>query len=360
MTAATTPRLRRLAGKLTSPLLPEDYLGLVNPLWATSELRGRVESVHWETPGAATLEIRPGGAWAGHRPGQWVRIGIDINGVRHWRSYSISSAPFSATGGDRIAITVKAAGLVSEHLVRRVRSGTIIRLDQAAGEFVLPPEPPERVLFLTAGSGITPVMSMLRALARSAETVSGRLSGGAPAPFPDTVLVHSAPTRRDVIFGAELRRLAARTPNFRLHEQHTRTAGRLGPQELARLVPDLAQRSTWACGPTAMLDALSLDDLHVEHFRPPVPAATGDGGLVRFTTSAVDVRADGATPLLVAGEEAGALLPSGCRMGICFSCVGRLTAGRVRDLRTGEVHGEEGDIIQTCVSAAAGPCSIEL
>src|SRR5260370_12529322 len=141
MTVAT-PRLRRLAGKLTSPLLPEDYLGLVTPLWATSELRGRVESVHWETPGAATLEIRPGGAWAGHRPGQWVRIGIDINGVRHRRSYSISSAPSSATGGDRIAITVKAAGLVSGHLVPRVRPRTTLTLVRATCEFHVPSQPP--------------------------------------------------------------------------------------------------------------------------------------------------------------------------------------------------------------------------
>ena len=78
---------------------------------------------------------------------------------------------------------------------------------------------------------------------------------------------------------------------------------------------------------------------------------------MRFTRSGRETDADGATPLLAAGESAGVLMPSGCRMGIC---VVRLRAGRVRDLRTGQVHGDEGDMIQTCVSAAAGPVEIEL
>jgi ferredoxin len=81
---------------------------------------------------------------------------------------------------------------------------------------------------------------------------------------------------------------------------------------------------------------------------------------VRFTRSAREVDADGATPLLVAGEEAGALLPSGCRMGICNTCVGRLRSGRVRDLRTGHLHDSEGELVRTCVSAAAGPVEIDL
>ena len=79
-----------------------------------------------------------------------------------------------------------------------------------------------------------------------------------------------------------------------------------------------------------------------------------------FTVSGRQADADGATPLLVAGEDAGVLMPSGCRMGICYSCVARLRVGRVRDLRTGREHGDEGELIHTCVSAAAGPVEIDL
>jgi ferredoxin-NADP reductase len=375
--------LRRLAGVaqwLTTPLLPDDYLALLNPLWSAQELRGRVETVRSETADAATLVIRPGRDWVPHRPGQWVRIGIDIEGVRHWRTYSLSSSPERPDG--RITITVKAVpdGFVSDHLVRRTAPGTIVGLARPEGEFVLPEPPPSRLLFLTAGSGITPVRAMLHSL------LTGAAAGGTPRPgdagisprgtasrrndnrreMPDVVLVHSAPTPGDVIFGDELRDLAVRFPNLRLHERHTRREGRLKPADLPGLCPDWAERAAWACGPAEMLEEAAAhwaglaDRLHVEHFRPAVPTATGEGGHVRFTRSGRETDADGGTPLLTVGEEAGVLMPSGCRMGICHSCVGRLASGRVRDLRTGDVHGEEGDLVQTCVSAAAGPIEIDL
>ncbi|GES04245.1 NADPH oxidoreductase [Acrocarpospora corrugata] len=348
---------------LSTPLLPEDYLGLLDPLWSAEELRGRVEGVCPETADAATLVIRPSRGWRAHRPGQWVRIGVDIQGRRHWRTYSLSSPPERPDGCFTITVKAIPDGLVSTHLARRTAPGTIVRLAGPEGEFVVPEPPPPRPLFLTAGSGITPVMAIL----------SGLLPGDTAHPTwppgqepPDVVLVHSAPTPQDVIFGARLRHLAARSPYLRLHERHTRSAGRLSPADLAGLCPDWAQRSVWACGPAAMLDEVAAhwtgpaDRLCVERFRPAVLASGEAGGRVRFTRSGREADAGGATPLLTVGEDAGVLMPSGCRMGICHSCVGRLRSGRVRDLRTGQVHGEAGDLIQTCVSAAAGPIEIEL
>lgn len=356
-------RLAQVAGFLTTPLLPEDYLGLVNPLWSTHELCGRIEAVHPETADAATIVIRPGRDWAGHLPGQWVKVGVEIDGVRHWRTFSVSSEPRRRDG--RITLTVKAApdGFVSKHLVHHAERGEIVRLEQAQGEFVLPSPLPERLLFLTAGSGITPVMSMLRDLAVRAE-----LPGGLPGGFPDIVMVHSAFTPEDVIFGAELRELAGRHPNLRLYERHTDLDGLFELTELDGLCPDWAERPTWACGPGPMLEdieshwaaASAADRLNVERFRPAALVGGGEGGTVRFLRSNRETEADGSTPLLVAGEEAGALLANGCRMGICYSCVGRLASGQVRDLRTGEVHGDEGEMVQICVSAAAGPVEIDL
>ena len=339
-------RVAAAARQLTTPLLPEDYLGLINPLWSADELRGRVEAVRFEAPAAATLVIRPGRGWRGHRPGQWVRVGVDVGGVRHWRTFSLSSPPRQ---DGRITITVKAArdGTVSPFLVRGMQPGTVIRLGQAEGEFVLPSPVPRRLLFVTAGSGITPVMAMLR-----------QLRGAS-----DVVHVHSDRTVDDVIFGAEIRRMSG----IRLCERHTAADGRVKPSDLATLCPDWTERAAWACGPGEMLDDLTAhwaaagvaDRLRVERFRTELNDG-GEGGRVTFTRSGVEVDAGGGTPLLVAGEDAGALLPSGCRMGICHSCVGRLCSGQVRDLRTGKVHGGEGEVVQTCVSAAAGPVEIEL
>lgn len=346
------------AAVLTTPLLPDDYLAYVNPLWSRREPRGRVDAVMAETRDCVTLWLRPASGWPAHVPGQYVRVGVDVDGVRRWRTYSLTSAPGRRDG--RIAITVKLVpgGIVSAHLVRQARQGMILRLAPPAGEFVVPDTIEAPLLFVTAGSGVTPVMAMLRALSR------GR--GG----LPDAAHVHLAPSRADTIFGWELRALARRHDRYVLHEHHDDRDGRWSVACLDRRVPDWRARETWACGPAGLLDAMTerfaragiRERLHLERFRPVAAAAGvgGEGGHVRFLASGKETEADGTTPLLVAGERAGALLPHGCRMGICNSCIGRLRVGAVRDLRTGEVQHADGQLVRTCVSAAAGPVEIDL
>ncbi|MBK5306135.1 MAG: ferredoxin reductase [Frankiaceae bacterium] len=338
-------RVAQLAELVATPLVPADYVDLLDPLRNGTDLRARIVAVTAETADAATLELRPGRGWRGHVPGQYVRIGVDVDGVRLWRAYSVTSSTDTT-----FTITVKAIpdGVVSNHLVRRARAGSVVQLDQATGDFVLPTSRPTKALFVTAGSGITPVMGMLRS-----------------TPLDDVVLVHSAPTADDVIFATELRTWATQG-RISLVEKHTDTDGMLTTDELAAVVPDLSEREAWACGPTGMLDALETwwpnDLLHTERFRPSV-LVLGDGGSVTFARSGTTVDADGATPLLTAGEAAGVLMPSGCRMGICFGCVLPLREGAVRDLRTGDVTTAavgDGVLIQTCISAAAGPCDLDV
>jgi len=339
--------LARRGTALTTPFLPDDFLTLVNPLWSgAGELRARVESVTREAAGAATLVLKPGRGWDGHLPGQYVGIGVDIDGVRHWRTYSL-------TAPDRLSITVKGLGLVSRHLVSSTPVGTVLRIKPAAGEFTWQSGRP--ALFLTAGSGITPAMGMLR----------GLVAKGA---LPDITHLHSALTRDEVIFGAELRRLDATYPRYSLLERHTELDGLLTMAELDGLVPDWRERETWVCGPAGLLDAVEAHwsqagltgQLHVERFTPP-SVGGGTTGAVSFarTGATATAAATATTTLLEAGEDAGVLLPSGCRMGICFSCVVPLLSGQVRDVRTGDVHGEPGDLIQTCISTPAGDCSLD-
>ncbi len=352
---ALRDRVIRLAETITTPLVPSDYFDIVNPLRSGAALRGRIVAIRPETADAVTVVIKPGRAWRSHVPGQYIRVGVDVDGVRQWRAYSITSQIGDNDRGD-IAITVKAIpdGKVSNYLVRRATTGTIVQLDHAAGDFTLGAALPRKILFLTAGSGVTPVMGMLRNI------------GTQPA---DIVLVHSAPTSNDVIFAEELRQLA-RQGRIRLVEKHTDTDGMLDVAELERLVDDVAERETWACGPAGMLEALEqhwndnglADRLHTERFRPSVVAA-GEGGTVTFAKSETVLETDGSQTLLDAGEAAGVLMPSGCRMGICFGCVAPLREGAVRDLRNGEITTAapgDGVVIQTCVSAAAGSCDIDL
>src|SRR6201997_5266384 len=136
-----TTTLNTVARLLTTPLVPQDFFDLVNPLASSTDLRGRIEAIEAETASetaqAATVRIRVGRVWCGHRAGQYVRLGIDIDGVRQWRTYSITSSPRQTS---HIAITVKAVadGLVSNYLVHQATAGTLVHLDQATGDFTLP------------------------------------------------------------------------------------------------------------------------------------------------------------------------------------------------------------------------------
>jgi ferredoxin-NADP reductase len=342
---------------LFSPLLPDDYLELIDPLLSTRELRGRIERIEPETGEAATVLIRPGYEWGGHLPGQYLRIGVVVDGIHHWRAYSLTSDPGRADGCIGITPKLVEAGKVSPYLVRQARPGDLVRLGGVEGTFVLPDPAPEKLLFISAGSGITPIASMLRSLVRH-DSVG------------DVVHIHSARTAETVIFGERLRELEAAQPGFDLHLRITSEQPRVAPADLDELCPDWRQRHAFVSGPGAMLDDLARhwelegdpELLSMERFQPLIggDAGGGEGGTVRFVKSRVEAVCDGSTPILAAGEEAGAALPYGCRMGICHTCVGELRSGQIRDLRTGEVHGSEGEMVRTCVNAPEGPIEIAL
>jgi ferredoxin-NADP reductase len=356
--SATRRRALHAVRSLFTPLLPDDYLELINPLWSTQELRGRIERIEQETPDTVTVHIKPGHEWEGHRPGQYLRVGVVVDGVHHWRAYSLTSDPDRPDGCISITPKLVEAGKVSPFLVRAATPGAIVRLGGVDGTFLLPEPYPEKLLFISAGSGITPIMSMLRCLDHH-DCVG------------DVVHVHSARRPEDVIFGAQLDRLEDRHSGYRLHRQITGRDGRIGPADLDTLCPDWRERDAFLSGPGDMLDAMrehweregDLERLSMERFQPViggVDAASGEGGPIKLVRSGVEAQSDGSQPILVAGEEAGVELPFGCRMGICHTCVGRLCSGQIRDLRTGEVSGTPGEMVRTCINAPEGPVEIEL
>ncbi|WP_410623493.1 ferredoxin reductase [Amycolatopsis sp. cmx-8-4] len=350
-------RALRAVRWLFTPLRADDYLELINPLWSTRELRGRVERVVPERGDAATVLIRPGFDWVGHRPGQYVRLGVVIDGVHHWRAYSLTSSPDRADG--LISVTPKKVdgGVVSPYLVERARPGEVVRLGEVEGAFTLPDRLDRGLLFVTAGSGITPVMSMLRHL------------GHGPG-LRDVVHVHSARETDGVTFGDELAALEKQHEGLRLELRITSRDGRFSPADLDALCPDWRDRDTYACGPGELLDALQahwkshgdVERLHHERFQPIVggDAADGAGGTVRFAHRNVDADCPPGTPILVAGENAGVDMPFGCRVGVCHTCVLPIRDGRIRDLRTNVVSQLTNEIVRTCVNGAEGPVTVEL
>lgn len=350
----------RLAALLATPLIPDDYIELVNPLWTRSSLRARVEAVIPETADSASLVLKPGLRWQGHQAGQFLRVGVDIDGVRHWRCYSISSAPERADG--LITITVKAVegGRVSNHLMRELQAGAVLEIAAAEGEFVQPQGHGDSLLMITGGSGLTPVMSQLR-------------SAAARGAMPECTVIHYAPTAGDCLFRDELLSLAARYPQLKLQLVYTR-GGQKGSHfntaQLEALCPDWRSRRVYTCGPSALLasvetlwaDAGLGEQLIVERFRPALAAANAGatGGALNFVSSACKANSNGRTSILDTAEQAGLAPAHGCRMGICHGCTARLICGQVRDLRTGQVFGETDDLIQICVCAPAGDVQIDL
>ena len=353
-----------LADMFAYPLRHSHYLELVNPLWTKHVLKARVVGVCDDTADTRTLTLRPGRGWRSHRAGQFVRLGVPIDGKRHTRTYSISSPPGRDDGCITVTVKAIAGGRVSQHLTRQVQVGDYLPLGEPQGEFVMPESMPVHPLFITGGSGITPVMSMLRSYVLEYDVV------------PDVAHLHYAPHAQDVIFGAELQQLQATQPHYHLHKFYTRASAaaasvHFSAEQLESACPDWREREVWACGPASLLDAVEAHwaaaglsrQLHVERFRATVAALPTAGvkeGRVFFARSAVAAQSDGCTNLLRLAEDAGLNPAHGCRMGICHGCNTTLVAGCVRDLRTGLLISEPGDVVQVCVCTAVGDAELAL
>ncbi|PKM22717.1 MAG: stearoyl-CoA 9-desaturase [Gammaproteobacteria bacterium HGW-Gammaproteobacteria-14] len=366
MNALSRNPLIRFGRWLATPAIPESYLELIDPLLGAGP-RGRIEQVIRESSNAVSLVISPNDAWQGALAGQYVRLGVDIEGVRHWRCYSVSSG--DARRGQRFSVTVRAldGGHVSRWINERARPGMVLMLDQAAGEFTLPQDGQSqgglpKLLFITAGSGITPAMGMMRSLASANREA-------------DLVHLHYTPDDASNLFAEERLGLAL-AHGWNSQNLFTRAAAKSGAiqghfsaKRLEALCPDWRERTAYVCGPEALMDSVSAhwqqaelgDQLRQENFRPALKRdANARGGEVRFWNSERAAEASGDKPLLEVAEQAGLLPKHGCRMGICQGCLVTLKEGQVRDLTTGEVFGETGDMVRICVCAAAGNVTLEL
>jgi stearoyl-CoA 9-desaturase NADPH oxidoreductase len=342
---------------VTTPHGVDRYLELVNPMWAVREVRARVVDVHREVdvpghPPVATLTLQPTSTWRGHRAGQHVQVGVEVTGRRHTRVFTISST--DSGPGDRFTITLRAnpEGVVSRHLVD-AEPGTLLHLSQAMGEFVLPDHVPDRLLLISGGSGITPVMSMLRSLQR--RTHRGRIT-----------FLHYAQSPEHQIFAAELEEIRRSGYGIDVHLLHPELGDpALGPAWLEQLVPGYRDVPTWACGPAPLIDAVQgaydgSDALRLEFFKPPARSVDGAAtGSIDFVRSGRSAENSGAT-LLEQAEALGLKPEFGCRMGICFSCTARKTEGTVRNVLTGETSSLPDEDIRICVSAPVGDCSVDL
>jgi ferredoxin-NADP reductase len=348
---------------LATPHGLDRYLELVNPMLTVRELRARITDVQHPTPDSVTLTLRPTRQWKGFTAGQYVQLAVDIDGVRRTRCFSPACSQHRADG--RLELTVKAhpQGIVSTYLKKHARPGLVIGLSQADGTFRLPDERPDRLLLISGGSGITPVMSMVRTLCD--EGFRG-----------DVAFLHYAFTEDDVAYLPQLRELAASHDNVRLVLAYTRQTsggdlhGLFDETHLVEAAPWYAEADTYLCGPPGLMQTIRAhyadkgieDLLHSEEFvlDSAVPVATDDvSGQVRFARAGSSAANTGAT-LLEQAEAAGLEPEYGCRMGICFSCTQTKLAGCTRNVRDGELNSDPDTEIQLCINVPVGDVELDI
>jgi ferredoxin-NADP reductase len=337
-----------LVNLLTGPHGVDRYTEQVDPTWTRGEGRAKVVDVRRTTPRSVTLVLAPNEAFADSvKAGQYVNLSVEIDGRLHTRCYS----PANAEGTSHLELTIghHNGGLVSTFLYERARRGMVVGLAGVGGDFVLPAQRPRRILLVSGGSGITPVMAMLRTL----------VGEGHPG---EIAFVHYARNAAEACYRDEL---AAMT-GVRVLHGYTRSAdgdleGRFGPEHLAAAMP--SPDAVFVCGPAALIDAVRehCESVYSESFVPPtldLPAEPS-GGRVSFADSGIEV-VDNGRSLLEQAEAAGLTPDSGCRMGICHTCTRRKTNGVVRNLTTGAVSTAPDDDVQICVSVPVGDVDIAL
>ncbi len=347
----TTRTARALTRRVAQSRQVDFWMRELSPAWSLTTVRARVVDVFAETHDVSTFVLAPNALWPGHRAGQFVHVEVDVDGVKMHRCYSLSSAP----GDPRLTITVKRVpgGRVSSWLHDHVRCGDVLGLSMPSGEFVAPEA--DRLLLLSGGSGVTPVMSILRDLARRRG-------------LDDVVFLHAARSERDIAFEAELSALAAANEGLRLaffRDNENPASGRLDAAKLRALVPDFEERLTMLCGPAPMMDSLSslwVDSdlshrLKTERFAPArsleiLPDSVHTPVRLTLVRSGRVVTTNLAGSLLEQLESEGERPESGCRMGICNTCACRKQTGIVENMVTGEISTEPNETIRLCVSRA--------
>jgi ferredoxin-NADP reductase len=319
-----------------SPSLFDFWAGQLNPLWTLREPMARLVRREPAGEGAATLVLRCNRHWAGMRAGQHVTLGVELEGRVLRRSYSPTRL-----GRRELAITVKAVegGKVSQHLVAHAKPGDLFRLDAAFGDFHMPAAAP--VLLLAAGSGITPMRSLLR------DACQRPLA----APVDLFYWERSAAAFQ---FRDELQALAAANPNLRVHLLTTREgevpAARINSHALAVAGDDtpLAQQ---------------VAGFQAEAFTPPAALSDADSlGEVALTLARSGRRliVPRGRSLLESLEAQGIAPKHGCRMGICNSCTCERVSGTTRHLRTGDIQSETAVPVRICVSAPTTDLTLDL
>ena len=363
MPSPSTGPLHRLLSPFVDPSTFDFWAQQIAPQWSWRRALATVVARSVEARDTVTLTLRLNRHCAWPQAGQHINVSGEVNGRRVTRSYS----PTRLDARQRtLDITVKHVpnGVLSTHLCQTTQAGEVLEIGDAFGQMTWPASVNGQWLLLAAGSGITPMISLIRqAFARDTSA--------------QITLVYAAKTRADLCFLSELRTLAAKTPHFRLHallsQEHDlldgEASGRIHQAWLDQTVPDLSERQVYACGPAGFVDTVRgltanrVRSFTAEAFTPPALGHTDTAGQpvhITLQQTGRTVTVASGQPLLPALEAHGLRVPHGCRMGVCNTCSCSKVGGTTQDLQSGESQAEPNSAVRLCISSASTDLTLDL
>ncbi|MFW8594137.1 2Fe-2S iron-sulfur cluster-binding protein [Cribrihabitans neustonicus] len=332
-----------------------------------------------EAPNTATFSFRaPSGCWFKYQPGQFLTLELPVPEGTVWRTYTISSSPSRPLS---ISVTVKAQAdsIGTRWMLDHLRPGMRLKASGPAGLFTLPKRPNGKFLFISAGSGITPSLSMTQYLFDRGQS-------------PDVCFINCAKRPSEIIARRQLEGMAARVPGIKLHfvveeddpyQVWTGYRGQLNQIMLGLMAQDYLEREVYCCGPDAFMQAVrdmlnglgfDMENYHQESFGAPVeteadapeiddvvPADTAPA-VIRFAASGVTAACAETDTVLAVAKASGLNIPSGCTFGICGTCKVKKTAGDVHMVHNGGISEEDIDAgyILACCSNPIGQVEVEI
>lgn len=324
----------------------------------------RIVDSNWETEQILSVWLEPESSWTGFIPGQHLLVTLMHQGRYISRSFSISSSSglFAQQKQIRISCRIQPQGQFTKALATDIAQLTHLSISAAMGDFMLAPQSgytqQQSVVMVAAGSGITPLWSMLSSLRCWTSPV---------------VLFYCVKNAAQAAFLAELKLLAAKQPLFELQLIETASTGRLNlvQQLKGNAKVSLTNALYYLCGPAAMSRRYK-DDLiqqgvpstaiHAELFGLELAVTQGPvrQALIMDHGKITTIEAAAGVPLLQAAEQQGVSPRFGCRIGVCYQCVCQKKSGQVLNLRTGQISGDGPEQIQLCISTAHSDLQIEL
>jgi len=345
----------------------EPIIQLFKPTWRYNAISAKLVSINNESSNVYTLSLKPNSSWHSFTAGQFVQLTVEKNGSLVTRTFSISSSPrhFKETGCIELSIRIQDKGLITPWLLNNVPLESTVYLSKAMGDFTLQ-NTVKHKLFIAAGSGITPIRSILNEHIHSAW-------------LKDATLLFYVRNHSELLFSQDLQ--AYKNAGLHCKIIYTEESGHISEQHLKTNVPDFKNGESYICGPREMIQStvellcnadVAAEHIHFEYFgQAPIEALDlneedfepDEAIQVDYLSSQKQVKfnPDGIPKtLLELAEQEGLQPTSGCRMGICHQCICKKKQGRVYNTKTKQYSDSGAEEIQLCVSVPIGNVELEL